>query len=95
MPVMLRPRLSLAQRCRGPPLAPETRGPGARLFVDSQPVLRAPDTNLWGLEQVSILRQDITGCDHLDLSPSLLFTSSTLDVSRDLLVAANKSQKSE
>lgn len=57
---MLRPRLSLATRCRGPP---ETRGPGARLFVDSQPdVLRAPDTNLWGLEQpVSILRQDITG----------------------------------
>ena len=54
MPVMLRPRLSLAQRCRGPPLAPETRGPGARLFVDSQPVLRAPDTNLWGLELVSI-----------------------------------------
>ena len=76
--------------------APETRGPGPRLFVDSQSVLlQAPDTNLWGLELVTILRQDITGCDHLDLSPSLLFTSSTPDVSRDLLAAANKSQKSE
>ena len=74
--------------------APETRGPGPRLFVDSQSVLRTPDTNLWGLELVSILRQDITGCDHLDLSPSLLFTS-TPGVSRDLLAAANKSQKSE
>ena len=95
---MLRPRLSLSLArtvMPGPAVAPETRGPGPRLFVDSQPVLRAPDTNLWGLEQVSILRQDITGCDHLDLSPSLLFTSSTPDVSGDLLAAANKSQKSE